>query len=226
MPKKSFVRPRRKRKNPLINRGPRPSDDPKPSISGTEFLSGYANRPVNTEEAVPDVAGNQLNSANFLARTKNIDVGGGTITPEIKAEMKAAGMGFSSPPPQVAGADLQDTATKRGVPFRPQMRGMFAEARRKNQQAMEDWKEAQSVHKKREEESRKGIKETRSYKEQLEKQKSDYESQWAGKEFGQSMRDSYKAEIEKRRAANKAKKANKANKDDKDNKDEPKEEDK
>ena len=63
-------------------------------------------------------------------------------------------------------------------------------------------------------------------KEQLEKQKSDYESQWAGKEFGQSMRDSYKAEIEKRRAANKAKKANKANKDDKDNKDEPKEEDK
>ena len=65
MPKKSFVRPRRKRKNPLINRGPRPSDDPKPSISGTEFLSGYANRPVNTEEAVPDVAGNQLNSANF-----------------------------------------------------------------------------------------------------------------------------------------------------------------
>tara|TARA_R110002050_G_scaffold6871_8_gene27705 strand:- start:471 stop:1364 length:894 start_codon:yes stop_codon:yes gene_type:complete len=186
-----------------INREPRPEETPDPSVSSTQYLAGVdKNTPV--DQGLPEVVGtkDKVTAANFLARTKPIDLAGGTITPEIKAEMKAAGMGFSGPPP-LAPAIKEPEAKK-------DTWGRFAAARKKNQDAMTKWKEAQNVHKTREKESRKSNKQTLSYKQQLEKQRSDYEDQWAGKKFGTSMKETFRAEVAERKRINEEKKKKKA----------------
>jgi hypothetical protein len=191
------------RRIPSINREPLPEETPEPSVSSTKYLAGVDKKaPVDMS---PEVVGSKTWMVNFGKRwdaNDAIDVGGGAITPEIKAEMKAAGMGFSGSPPLAPA--IKEPEVKQDT------WGRFAAARTKNQEDKTKWEQAQTVHKTREEDARNNNKETRSYEQQLKKQKSNYESQWAGKEFGQSMKETFRAKVAERKRINEEKKKKKA----------------